>query len=210
MTLRIVDHWLECDPEDGIEIRREHARRGKPLVPKLVIGHYGVTHSLDALVAAQKAQGFWAHLSIDGWFTGTHSVIQIVQALPFNETGSHAGESRWGDLVGLNAHSIGIEISNPGPLVRGADGLLRTTYGRVWPEEEAVEARHKHPGAPRNWTHWARYTKEEVDLCAALYLLLRETYPIQEFVGHDDVSPGRKFDPGPAFALARAFAPTAY
>src|SRR5690606_3322216 len=92
--------------------------------------------------------------------------------------GSHAGQSNWRGRSGVNAFSIGIEIANPGPLIRGADGKLRTVWGKVWPEDDAVEARHKSGTTPKSWTHWARFSKEEVDLCAQLYLLLREHYPI--------------------------------
>lgn len=206
MTLRIEDHWLVCDPDDEIELRQVRGRKGRIITPEVLVIHYAVTDSIDATVAAQQHQNFWAHLSIDGWYTGEHSRIQIVQHLPFNEMGSHAGQSNWRGRSGVNAFSIGIEIANPGPLIRGADGKLRTVWGKVWPEDDAVEARHKSGTTPKSWTHWARFSKEEVDLCAQLYLLLREHYPIVETVGHDDISPGRKSDPGPAFALARAFA----
>ena len=38
----------------------------------------------------------------------------------------------------------------------------------------------------------------------AIVAALREAYPtIQEVVGHDDISPGRKVDPGPAFPMSR-------
>ena len=79
--------------------------------------------------------------------------------------------------------------------------MLRTTYGVVW-TGEAIEARHVNKGAPSSWTHWAAFSETEIDTVAELCELFRQTYKINDAVGHDEISPGRKFDPGPAFPMA--------
>jgi N-acetylmuramoyl-L-alanine amidase len=199
--MRIENHWL-TQPPDGIALQRTAGKVGEVIEPRIIVLHYGVTDSLDALVSAQRSSSYWAHLSIDGWFTGKHSVVKATQAIPFNRRGTHAGLSHWNGVEGVNGCSIGIEISNPGPLVRGADGKLRTVYGKEWPESDALEAKHKSGVAPKNWTHWAQYSDEELDLLVHLCALLIQTYPtLEAIVGHDDVSTGRKFDPGPALPV---------
>lgn len=172
---------------------------GPTIAPEVIVIHYGVTERLDSLVSAQRVSGYWAHLSIDG----ADSVgRQVVQALPFNSRGSHAGKSIWRGKQAVNGFSVGIEICNPGPLIEGHDGILRTTYGSTWPRIDALKARHKAKFSPITWNYWALYSEAEMEMCLEICKLLREAYPtIVDVVGHDDISPGRKFDPGPAFPM---------
>jgi N-acetyl-anhydromuramoyl-L-alanine amidase len=47
------------------------------------------------------------------------------------------------------------------------------------------------------------YTDVQYEALAALIDALRARYPIADVVGHSDVAPGRKFDPGPSFDWER-------
>jgi AmpD protein len=47
------------------------------------------------------------------------------------------------------------------------------------------------------------YTAPQYTMLARLVKALRRRYPIADVVGHSDVAPGRKTDPGPAFDWAR-------
>lgn len=167
---------------------------GGLLKPAIVVIHYAVTHDARTTAAVLEARDYVsAHVTID-------AAGRVIQQVPFDRVAFHAGESSYRGLSNVNRFALGLEISNPGPLVRGADGLLRTTYGKVW-TGGAVEAKHKHASAPASWTHWAEFSPMELDLAAELCELWRQEYGISDVVGHDDVSPGRKFDPGPAFPM---------
>ena len=48
-----------------------------------------------------------------------------------------------------------------------------------------------------------RYEDAQYDTLVALVAALRARYPIEDVVGHSDIAPGRKTDPGPAFDWAR-------
>lgn len=207
--MRIENHRL-VDATAPIDLRWLPDDHGnKPLAKPLgIIIHCAVTTSLLETYRALKSRDYVeAHGTVDGFAGSGPSVIQVAQHVPFDRMARHAGKSEWDGLKGLNACTIGLEIANPGPLVMGPGGL-KTTYGKAWPKDQAVEMRHRHPGTPKTWTHWATYTPEEVWVVAMLCKVLVFTYPSIYFVaGHDEVSPGRKFDPGPAFdmdALRRA------
>lgn len=200
MRARINKHWLFWD-SPKVELKRDRQKHGGIIRPTLIVIHYAVTHSLDYTVAAQAARGYWAHLSIDGYADGG-AQYQVYQALPFNEQGSHAGSSSWQGRDRCNEFSIGIEIANPGPLVRDAQGALRTVYGKLWHEHDALKAPHS--SLPKNhaWQHWARYSDQEFDILVEVCRALISEYPsIDSIAGHDEISPGRKFDPGPAFDM---------
>lgn len=185
----IENHCLVGDNVDFLA-----DEQGPVFVPEIVVIHYAVTHDAESTAAVLKARDYVScHLTID-------STGKIIQQVPFNRVAFHAGKSVYRERTNVNAFSIGIEISNPGPLVTGPDGRLRTVYGKVW-DRGYVQGRHQSPDAPRVWQNWAEYSQTELDLCAHLCELFRQVYGITDIVGHDEISPGRKFDPGPAFPM---------
>lgn len=204
MGSKIVGNWVEWEsPEVSLEKRVE--RTSRVIVPELIVIHYAVTHSLDATVRAQRARTYWAQFSIDG-FVSEGPDYHVFQAMAANQKGAHAGESEWthpvtGELKeGCNDFSIGIEIANPGPLIEKG-GKLWTVYGKEWPREQAIEARHRN-WTPKEWTHWAIFTDQEIDILIDLGRALVKAYPtIVDVRGHDEISPGRKSDPGPAMDM---------
>lgn len=216
VSAEVINHWLHWEDPNLTLTKKKERNHPARITPTLVI-HYGVANSMRSLVGAQRATGYWAHLTIDGYTAGPHGTkYEVFQSMPFNMKGSHAGKSSYKGRKSCNHFSIGVEIANPGPLIRCADGKLRTDTNAkkffqgkgtpVWPEDEAIESLHQ-DGRRRimpygEWTHWATYTDQEIDILVEVGRALFKAYPtLQDVVGHDDISPGRKSDPGPAFPM---------
>jgi N-acetylmuramoyl-L-alanine amidase len=176
------DHWLKSASK---MIAHDIGRSLRD--PKFVVMHYTAGSSTSGAVASLTKR--------DEQYVSAHLVIgrdgAVVQCVPFNKQAYHAGKSQWGTYEGLNAYSIGIELVNPG----------WRRAGFMFPDWPTITCAHKNGGPVRAWF---QYTEEQY---AAVNLVLSEltgAYPtLLDAVGHDDIAPGRKSDPGPAFDWTR-------
>ncbi|MBB4611999.1 N-acetylmuramoyl-L-alanine amidase [Novosphingobium taihuense] len=180
------------------QIRSKNTGGAFPTPPKIVVIHFTAGGS-----AASSANWF---ASKDNTNSSAHVVIDrdgtIIQCVNFGEVAWHAGKSTWRDIVGLNRHSIGIEIANWGALRGGANGWSNAAGQRI---DNVVMAVHRNgnPDGSRTPIGWEAYPEAQFEATVALVRALRAVYPIAEIVGHDDIAPVRKSDPGPAFDMVR-------
>lgn len=88
-----------------------------------------------------------------------------------NRRAWHAGASFWAGNTNLNSASIGIEIVNP--------GFTDTPVGRVY----------------------APFPQAQVDEVIAVVRDIQQRHGVrpERIIGHADIAPGRKQDPGPMF-----------
>jgi N-acetylmuramoyl-L-alanine amidase len=121
----------------------------------------------------------------------------ITQMVPFNKIAWHAGESQYEGRTGFNKFSIGIEIDNAGLLEKRGDKYI-SWFGRTYPENDVVYAVHRNEFSSR---YWHLYTEVQIEQVENICHLLMEYYPVKSILGHEEISPGRKTDPGPAFPL---------
>jgi N-acetylmuramoyl-L-alanine amidase len=179
------DHWLE-----GVTRLPLPGGAAMP-VRRFLVMHFTSGASARSSVdfwRSPAAKGACAHVIIDR--DGT-----VYQCRPFNRTAGHAGKSTWRDpntgtrYDGLNACSIGIEFANAGD----DDDLARR-----WSRMLLLKARHKN-GGPE--CEWERFTAEQIAASKAVAKALVERYRLDDLIGHDDIAPDRKNDPGPAFPM---------
>ena len=186
---RIVDNWLEGP---GVS-HQETPNAGGAITPQYLVFHYTAGRSAQASVdwlmnPAAKAS---AHLVVGR--DGT-----ITQLASFLTKTWHAGLSHWNGLTGMNQYSIGIEMDNAGPFTIVGNNL-QAWFGKTYPKSQAIYATHKLDTTPQ-W--WHAYSEAQISLATELAILLVQQYGLKEVIGHEDIAPDRKRDPGPAFPLA--------
>lgn len=101
--------------------------------------------------------------------------VRIYGLVDENRRAWHAGASSWKGHTFLNASSIGIEIVNP--------GYTNTPAGRVY----------------------VPYPPEQIDAVVELVKDIAKRHQVRpdRIVGHNDIAPMRKVDPGPLFPWKR-------
>lgn len=179
---------------------------GDPLRPRWLVMHY-------------TADG--GNTAVD-WFknpdskASAHLVInragKITQMMPLDRVAWHAGDSKWKGVSGLNRHSIGIEMVNYGELFhRPGKGWMRywkingsyRWIGPAVPEAELMRDGERTVNGQRLARAWQTYTDAQVAAAFDAARAIVAAYGLEDVLGHEEISPGRKTDPGPAFGIAQ-------
>ncbi|MEK6422963.1 MAG: N-acetylmuramoyl-L-alanine amidase [Burkholderia gladioli] len=155
-----------------------HPAQGADSRVRFLVMHYTESDDQRALFVLTHNE-VSAHYLIPSHPARRNGEPVVLQLVPENRRAWHAGVSDWQGTTELNAASIGIEIVNAGPLDAPAD---RT---------------------------WQPYAPDQVEAVVKLAkdIVTRYGIPPTRVVGHSDIAPQRKIDPGPAFpwlALYRA------
>lgn len=161
--------------------------------PKGAIVHFtaGRRNGLKNALTYQANQGY------------TYFVIDedgnVGQNFPLNEWGYHAGKSHWPSLgSSVSKHLVGIEVQCAGKL----NSSNRSWFGVTYPEEEVrtVSARDNMKSGK-----YLKYTDKQEESLTKLILWLKsnnpEVFNLDLVLGHDEVSPDRKNDPGGALSM---------
>lgn len=155
-----------------------------------IVYHYTASGSLKSAHNTYQANGTqvsW-HLTID-------TDGSVYQLLDFRKRAWHAGLSNWKrpdgtPTGGLNKWAIGIEIVNPGPLTK-VNGGWQTWFKAAVPQNKVFVDQYG--------KGWYNYTNEQLIAADQVTAALVAKYKCIDLLGHEEISPGRKQDPGPAF-----------
>ena len=118
--------------------------------------------------------------------TYPHRRLRVYRLVEEEHRAWHAGRSHWNGDDALNASSIGIEIVNRSacsPVPLGAE-----------------------PDPPEDRCEFHDFDAEQIDLVIELVLDILERHPHIDPVnvlGHSDIAPDRRLDPGPKFPWRR-------
>lgn len=190
--MKIMKDLLFDSSNKQVEFRPTPNKGGK-YTPQYLVMHY---------TAATESKG-----SV-GWFmnkeakASAHLIIDrdgsITQFAPFTTVTWHAGISEWNGLIGLNRHAIGIELVNGGRVVKSGTNWICPVDKKVVQDSDVIVARHKNESSLDGWQV---YTEIQLQTAVDVATLLVKIYNLKDVLGHEDIAPHRKSDPGPAFPM---------
>ncbi|QHM76065.1 N-acetylmuramoyl-L-alanine amidase AmiD [Mixta theicola] len=158
----------------GYSVDTRHAALGaRPRIKSVVI-HY-TAEDLPSSLATLTDNAVSVHYLIPAHPSRHRGTPLILQLVPEEQLAWHAGASYWRGATRLNDTSVGVELVNA--------GYRYTPQGRQF-----------YPFAP-----------QQIDALLPLLRDLTQRYGIepQNIVGHSDIAPQRKQDPGPRFPWAQ-------
>lgn len=190
--MKILRHRLYHNDNEPVTFQASPNYRGDIHSHDYIVMHYTAGTSASSSISwltNRRAQAS-AHIVIarDG------SVTQLV---PFNKCAWHAGRSVWKNRQGLNQYSIGIELDNAGKLAQQG-GAWKSWSGHDIEDSDVIIATHKHASSADGWHV---YSQAQIESALQVAEVLVDRYPIKNVIGHDDIAPRRKSDPGPAFPM---------
>lgn len=191
--MKVKAHRLFYDNDEPVTyIRSPNQTKGVVVSPTYLVMHYTAGASAESSISwlTNKNAQASAHLVIsrDG---------DVTQLVDFNKKAWHAGRSSWRGLSGMNNHSIGIELDNPGVLV-GEPTRWKTQFGRSVSDDDVVVTYDDRGNA----VGWHAYTEKQLEVAREVSVILANHYNLRDILGHEDIAPGRKKDPGPAFPMS--------
>lgn len=128
---------------------------------------------------------------------------KIFQSFPLNKWGYHAGKSSYAGLgSGVSARLVGLEVAAAGKLDKSGSGW-KSYWGKPMPKEQVREVPKKN--ANQQAGAYQRYTAAQEASIIELCLWLKRNNPtvfnFDYVVGHDEVAPTRKNDPGGSLSM---------
>ncbi|MFS2156504.1 N-acetylmuramoyl-L-alanine amidase [Pseudomonas sp. Pseusp122] len=134
---------------------------------------YVIVHYTSA--SLERSLQLLTHGEVSSHYLIGDSPATVYKLVDENDRAWHAGESEWEGRTWLNSSSIGIEIVNP--------GYTDSPTGRVW-----------YP-----------YNEDQVQALIVLLkdVIARNHIDPRHVLGHSDIAPLRKLDPGPMFPWKR-------
>lgn len=199
---KIVNHMLA-----GAEFMPAR-HSGGVITPEIVILH----DTAGRLERGNSAR----YLADNDAETSAHFVVErdgsITQLVKTDHQANHAGQSSWHGREWCNRFSIGIEIVNPGKMVRVGGGAVlqaRAWWKQTFAAGDTLEGGHVcdlvEMSTPEHGAGvWMDYTPEQISAVTLLLeVLFRDISTLRDITTHWYVSPGRKVDTNPLFPLAQ-------
>lgn len=198
-TFSVKNNWLYRDGIDIPEIKSSIPKYSvdKAGVPEKNICDFIIMHYTASTTASSAHNNFIDPKTKVSWHLTIDQAGKVYQLYDFRKVTWHAGQSTWKNANrawnGMNAYSIGIELVNPGPLSL-KNGAYHTWSGQRVADDLLY--------FDNNGNAWCNFTQVQLLTAWSVASTLARQYKCIDILGHNQISPGRKQDPGPA---AQAF-----
>ena len=145
--------------------------------PKVIVLHYTETASVFEALRTLNARKLSAHFVLD--YNG-----KVVQLVDTQKKAWHAGPSCFEGRKNVNDFSIGIELVNPGYCKK------KSFWRYGW--------------SLRGGEKWANWPDQQIKSLNKLLTWIYNKHPgCKNIVGHNEIAPTRKIDPGPLFPWSK-------
>lgn len=188
-----------------IELWCPWAKKVEPPLPTK--GRYASDYPIGAVVHYTAGGYGLSELDLARQMGHTYFLIDeyggIHQGFPLDRWGSHAGVSSWKGLTGnVSRYLVGIEVDCAGILKADGPGMFKTWWGQSIEREKVRVVASQ---ANRTAGAYHMYTPEQEKSLVNLIVWLKGNNPsvfnLDLVLGHDEVSPGRKQDPGGSLSV---------
>ena len=172
--------------------------------PRFIVLHYTEGTLAEAVNTFRGNKGVAAHYIVDVDGTVTQLVPENFGTFHASCSGSEKGacvpacaacKSQSGGFKEPYLQSIGIEIVNPGPVIKKGDFFFdaykRMYFGPVLENPAPTDGTFLY-----KYQYWGGYTDQQMSAVKTLVNDIESRWPIEGVVGHSDVQ--FKVDPGPA------------
>lgn len=181
LSISSSDAHISAPAPEPHSSERFDSETGTATPIKLLILHYTVAtleRTIDIFTGDKTTVASHYTISEDG---------RIFDHVPEERAARHAGVSYWRKLTGLNKYSVGIEHVNMG-----------------YKEHEEQPSGIVIDGDTRQWYP---FEQQQIDSSIILCKQIIKKHGIEpeNILGHSDVAPGRKSDPGPLFPWRKLY-----